>query len=57
MSLDSHLAELRKKHEILSDKIEAEQRSPGSDDLNIIELKKEKLHLKEEIERISTQLA
>ena len=57
MSLDSHLAELRKKHEILSEKIESEQRSPGSDDLNILELKKEKLHLKEEIERISTQLA
>ena len=56
MSLDSHLAELRKKHEMLSEKIEAEQRSPGSDDLSIIELKKEKLHLKEEIERISTEL-
>ena len=56
MSLDSHLAELRKKHETLSEKIEAEQRSPGSDDLSIIELKKEKLHLKEEIERISTAL-
>lgn len=55
MSLDSHLVELRKKHEFLSEKIETEQRSPGSDDLSIIELKKEKLHLKEEIERISTQ--
>ena len=56
MSLDSHLAELRKKHETLSEKIAAEQRSPGSDDLRIIELKKEKLHLKEEIERISTKV-
>ncbi len=56
MSLDSHLAELRKKHQILSEKIENEQRSPGSDDLSIIELKKEKLHLKEEIERLSTQM-
>lgn len=56
MSLDTHLAELRKKHESLSDKIVTEQRSPGSDDLNVIELKKEKLHLKEEIERISIEI-
>ncbi len=56
MSLDSHLAELRKKHQILSEKIETEQRSPGSDDLSITELKKEKLHLKEEIERLTTQV-
>lgn len=56
MSLTSHLSELRKKHEILSGKIELEQRSPGSDDLSVADLKKEKLRLKEEIERISTQV-
>ena len=56
MSLTSRLSELRKKHELLSDKIEVEQRSPGSDDLNVASLKKEKLRLKEEIEKISTQV-
>ncbi len=56
MSLSSHLSELRRKHESLSDKIEVEQRSPGSDTLSIAELKKEKLLLKEEIERISAQV-
>ena len=56
MSLASHLSELRKKHESLSGKIEAEQRSPGSDDLKIANLKKEKLRLKEEIERIAAQV-
>jgi hypothetical protein len=52
MSLSSHLYELRKKHELLSKKIEAEQRSPASDDLVITDLKRQKLHLKDEIERI-----
>lgn len=56
MSLTSHLSELRKKHESLSGKIEVEQRSPGSDDLNVADLKKEKLRLKEEIERIAAQV-
>ena len=56
MSLDSHLSELRKKHETLSGKIEIEQRSPGSNDLTVADLKKEKLRLKEEIERISAQV-
>ncbi len=56
MSLSSHLTELRRKHEMLSEKIEAEQRSPGVDNLSIAELKKKKLLLKEEIERIATQV-
>ena len=51
MSLSSHLAELRRKHTELSDKIEETQRHPGSSDLEITELKRQKLHLKDEIER------
>lgn len=54
MSLTSHLSELRRKHEILSDKVTAAQRSPGVDDLVIAEMKKQKLRLKEEITRLST---
>lgn len=56
MSLNSHLTELRRKHETLSARIEQEQRHPGSDDLTIATLKKEKLRLKEEITRISSRL-
>lgn len=56
MSLSSHLTELRKKHEMLSQKIEEEQRSPGANDLHVTELKRQKLHLKEEIERIAHQV-
>ncbi len=53
MSLSSHLQELRRKHQILSEEVEAAQRSPSIDDLQIRKLKKEKLRLKEEIERLS----
>jgi hypothetical protein len=56
MSLQSHLTELRRKHEMLSSRIESEQKRPGSDDLSIASMKKEKLKLKEEIARLSTEL-
>jgi hypothetical protein len=54
MNMTSHLSELRRKHEQLATRIEAEQRSPGSDDLTIATMKKEKLRLKEEIHRLSS---
>jgi hypothetical protein len=53
MTLSSHVQELRKKHQNLSDQVEAAQRSPASDDLYVTELKKQKLRLKEEISRLS----
>ena len=53
MSLSAHLQELKKKHETLSQQVEAAQRSPGIDDLEISRLKKQKLQLKEEISRLS----
>jgi hypothetical protein len=56
MSLTSHLEELRKKHAAIAQEIEDEQRHPGADDLNIKQLKVRKLHLKEEIERLSAQM-
>lgn len=54
MSLSSHLQELRKKHEHLSNEVEVAQRSPAIDDLQITALKKQKLKIKEEIERLSS---
>ena len=53
MSLNGHLEDLRRKHETLSKAVEEAQRSPGTDDLEITKLKKQKLQLKEEIERLS----
>ena len=53
MSLSSHLTELKRKHQHLSHEVEEAQRAPGVDGLHVAELKKQKLKLKEEIERLS----
>jgi len=53
MSLSSHLTELKKKHQSLSESVEVLQRSPATDDLEIAKLKKKKLMIKEEITRLS----
>lgn len=52
MSLGAHLRELKKKHASLSQMVEEAQRSPSIDDLDVRNLKKEKLRLKEEISRL-----
>ncbi|RMH40104.1 MAG: DUF465 domain-containing protein [Alphaproteobacteria bacterium] len=57
MALSSHLQELRRKHEALSEQVEAAQRNPAIDDLQIKAMKKEKLRLKEEIARLSEKVA
>jgi hypothetical protein len=54
MTIMSHVQELRKKHEILAQRVEEAQRNPATDTLKIAELKKQKLRLKEEIERLSS---
>ncbi len=53
MNMTSHLQELRRKHETLSEMVEEAQRSPSTDGLQIAELKKQKLRLKEEIYRLT----
>ena len=54
MSLSSHLEQLKKKHSNLSAEVEAAQRSPGTQDFHIAELKKQKLQLKQQITRLSS---
>ncbi len=53
MNVSAHLDQLRRKHQYLSEAVEEAQRSPGTDDLMIADLKKQKLRLKEEIARLS----
>ena len=48
-----HLTELKKRHAALSAEVQAMQRSPGTNDLEIASLKKRKLALKEEMMRMS----
>jgi len=52
MSMQSHLAELEKKHEALEEEITECLTHPGIDDLKIVELKRKKLQVKDEIERL-----
>lgn len=53
MSLSSHVEQLRKKHQQLSEQVEEAQTALGSSDFEISELKKRKLRLKEEITRLT----
>jgi hypothetical protein len=52
MSLESHLQELQRKHQHLSEAVEEAERNPGADHLTIAEMKKQKLRLKDEIQRL-----
>jgi hypothetical protein len=56
MGLESHIQELADKHHKLDEQIHEEQLRPHPDDLALSELKKRKLRLKEEIERLRTEL-
>ena len=55
MALDAHLVELTDKHHALQQQIEAEMSRPLADTLKISELKKEKLRIKDEIERLKNE--
>ena len=56
MGLDSHIQELAEKHHKLDSQIQDEQHRPLPDDLMLAELKKRKLRLKEEIERLRLEI-
>ncbi|MDR3496226.1 MAG: DUF465 domain-containing protein [Ancalomicrobiaceae bacterium] len=52
MSIESHLAELERRHAALDGEIRREAASPAIDSLKIAELKRRKLVLKDEISRL-----
>ena len=52
MSMQSHLAELEKKHQALEEQINDCLTHPAVDGLKVVELKRRKLLLKDEIERL-----
>jgi hypothetical protein len=52
MSMQSHLAELQKRHQALEDEISDCLAHHAVDDLRIVELKRRKLLVKDEIERL-----
>ena len=53
MTVASHITELKKKHEHLSEMVERAQRAPGTSDQEIAAMKKQKLKIKEEITRLT----
>jgi hypothetical protein len=52
MAIESHLAELEKRHESLKVEINEALNHPSADDLEIAELKRRKLQVKDKIERL-----
>ena len=52
MTIEAHLAELERRHQALDDEIAEAVAHSSTDDLEIAELKRQKLQLKDEIERV-----
>jgi hypothetical protein len=50
----SHLQEISNKHQRIQELIDAEMTHAGWDEVRVAELKKEKLRLKDELERLRT---
>jgi hypothetical protein len=54
MSIQSHLAELERRHQALEHELSEAMAHPSIDDLKIAELKRRKLQVKDEIARLQT---
>ena len=52
MSLLSHLAELERRHQAIEKEIETELLHPSTDNLKLREMKRKKLFLKDEIQKL-----
>jgi hypothetical protein len=52
MALQNHLAELERKHRALEREIQDALNHPSMDDTRLVELKRRKLQLKDEITRL-----
>jgi len=52
MTIQSHLAELERRHRALEDEIAEAMAHPSADGLKILELKRRKLSVKDEIARL-----
>ncbi|MDQ0458095.1 YdcH family protein [Rhizobium paknamense] len=52
MTIQAHLESLEKKHGALEEKLHAALSSPSADDSEILEIKRLKLRIKDEMERL-----
>ena len=55
MAIESHLAELEKRHQALEAEISEALTHPSADALQIVELKRKKLYVKDEIARLKQE--
>lgn len=56
MTIQAHLASLEKKHGALEEELESILASPSADDREIVEIKRRKLRLKDEMERLKASV-
>jgi hypothetical protein len=52
MTIQAHLSELERRHHAIEKEIAEASKHKSVDDLELVELKRQKLHLKDEIERL-----
>ena len=52
MAIESHLAELERRHQALEEEISEARTHPSTDDLELAQLKRQKLHVKDEIAKL-----
>jgi len=57
MSMETHLAELERRHRALEAEIAEARAHPSVDDLEIVELKRRKLLVKDEIARLQLDMS
>ena len=55
MTIEAHIATLEKKHGDLEQELHSALQSPSSGDVEIAQIKRQKLRLKDEIERLRVQ--
>lgn len=55
MSVETHLAALVRRHGVLEQQIEEALTRPATDSLEVVEMKRRKLHLKDEITRLKAR--
>ncbi len=56
MSLQSHLSELSAKHQALENQLDSAMQHSSIDSMEIVRIKRRKLQLKDEIQRIESEI-
>lgn len=56
MTVSTHMEALKKKHSELENQLDAARMSLSTDNVHIANLKRKKLHIKDELEKLKMQL-